>query len=176
MPADFGSVKLHTAQCGALSDLGDTQEPPQRALRKASLLIAVLTTVSRIAGLIRDEVIASVFGASGTADAFFIAFRIPNFFRRLFGEGAFAAGFVPVLIAFRGKGTRAQVRDLIAHIAGALGASLLLLTLLGVAGAHWLALLFAPGFAGDPVRAQLTGRLLALMFPYVMFISLIQTE
>ena len=139
---------------------------------RSTSLISALTMLSRIGGLIRDMAIAYVFGASGVADAFFIAFKIPNFFRRLFAEGAFSAGFVPVLATFKENATHRDVRDLVAHIAGALGAVLLAVTLLGIAGSHWLALLFAPGFAHDPLRLRLTAELLALTFPYLLFISL----
>ncbi len=128
--------------------------------------------ISRVAGLIRDMVIATVFGASPAADAFFIAFRIPNFFRRLFAEGAFSAAFVPVLTTARSNSSHAEVRQLVARVAGTLAAVLLLFTAVAIIGAPWLALAFAPGFADDPVRLGLTTDLLRLTFPYLLLISM----
>ena len=91
--------------------------------------VGSMTVVSRVLGMIRDIVIARTFGAGSGADAFFVAFRIPNFLRRLFAEGAFAQAFVPVLSELRATRDLTAVRDLIAHTAGLLGAVLLLVTL-----------------------------------------------
>ena len=93
------------------------------------------TFVSRVLGLVRDVVIASVFGAGASADAFFVAFRIPNFFRRLFGEGAFSQAFVPVLSEYRAARGEAEVRDLASHVAGTLGVVLLAVTVVGILAA-----------------------------------------
>ena len=128
--------------------------------------------ISRVAGLARDMVIAAVFGASPAADAFFIAFKIPNLFRRLFVEGAFSAAFVPVLTAARMRSSHADVRTLVARVAGTLAALLLLFTAVAIIGAPWLALAFAPGFYHDPVRLELTTSLLRLTFPYLLLISM----
>ncbi len=85
--------------------------------------------LSRVLGLARDVVLANLIGANGNADAFFVAFKIPNFLRRLFAEGAFAQAFVPVLADTREKGGLVAVRELIDRVAGVLGGTLLLLTL-----------------------------------------------
>ena len=130
------------------------------------------TLVSRVLGLVRDVVIASVFGAGASADAFFVAFRIPNFFRRLFGEGAFSQAFVPVLSEYRASGNEAAVRDLASHVAGTLAAILLVVTTVGILAAPALVYVFAPGFSAEPGRAELTGYMLRLTFPYLLFISL----
>ena len=130
------------------------------------------TFVSRVLGLVRDVVIASVFGAGASADAFFVAFRIPNFFRRLFGEGAFSQAFVPVLSEYRAARGEAEVRDLASHVAGTLGVVLLAVTVVGILAAPALVYVFAPGFAATPGQAELTGSLLRLTFPYLLFISL----
>jgi putative peptidoglycan lipid II flippase len=132
----------------------------------------MLTLASRIAGLVRDMVIAAAFGASAAADAFFVAFRVPNFFRRLFAEGAFAAAFVPVLAAYRTQRTREDVARLIAGVAGVLGGTLALLCGLAMLGADGVAVALAPGFTADPERLALTRTLLWLTFPYVVFVSL----
>ena len=153
------------------------RSPEARARRGGGLLraggtVASMTLVSRVLGLARDVVVAAVFGARPEADAFFVAFKIPNFFRRLFAEGAFSQGFVPVLSEYRARQGDAEVRRLVAHVAGALALVLLALTLLGIAGASGVLAVFAPGFeAGDPRRA-LAVELLQLTFPYLPLISL----
>ena len=130
------------------------------------------TLVSRVLGLVRDVVIASVFGAGTSADAFFVAFRIPNFFRRLFGEGAFSHAFVPVLSEYRVSRSEDEVRDLVGHVAGTLGAVLLVVTAAGILTAPVLVYVFASGFASDPGQVALAGSLLRITFPYLLFISL----
>lgn len=130
------------------------------------------TLVSRVLGLVRDVVIASAFGAGASADTFFVAFRIPNFFRRLFGEGAFSHAFVPVLGEYRASRSEDEVRDLVGHVAGTLGAVLLAVTAAGVLAAPFLIYAFASGFAGGTDQAALAGSLLRLTFPYLLFISL----
>ena len=130
------------------------------------------TLVSRVLGLVRDVVIASVFGAGTSTDTFFVAFRIPNFFRRLFGEGAFSHAFVPVLGEYRARRSEDEVRDLVGHVAGSLGAVLLTVTAAGILAAPILVYVFASGFAGEPGQAALTASLLRLTFPYLLFISL----
>ncbi len=135
-------------------------------------MVSTLTLASRIAGLVRDIVIATAFGASAAADAFFVAFRVPNFFRRLFAEGAFAAAFVPVLAAYRTQRTREDVAALVAGVAGMLGGGLVLLCGLAMFGAGGVAIALAPGFSADPERLDLTRTLLWLTVPYVVFVSL----
>lgn len=129
--------------------------------------------MSRVLGLIRDVVLAHVFGAGGGADAFFVAFKIPNFLRRLFAEGAFAQAFVPVLAEYREDGGIEAMRQLIARISAWLGMWLILITLFTVAFAPYVALVFAPGywFSGDFEKLALTGELLRIVFPYLLLIS-----
>ena len=123
-------------------------------------------------GLLRDVVLANLIGANGNADAFFVAFKIPNFLRRLFAEGAFAQAFVPVLADTREKGGQAAVRELVDRVAGVLGGVLLLLTLITVMASPIVATIFAPGFLRDPAKLALTGDLIKLTFPYLLLISL----
>jgi putative peptidoglycan lipid II flippase len=130
------------------------------------------TLVSRVLGLARDVVIGVVFGPSGATDAFFVAFKIPNFMRRLFAEGAFAQAFVPVLSEYRSQRPTPDVRRLISHVSGSLGLTLVILTVLGIAGAPYLLTVFAPGFVGDPQRSMLAVDMLRLTFPYLLLISL----
>jgi putative peptidoglycan lipid II flippase len=121
---------------------------------------------------LRDVVMANLIGANGNADAFFVAFKIPNFLRRLFAEGAFAQAFVPVLADTREKGGFAAVRELVDRVAGVLGGTLLLLTVLAIMASPVVATIFAPGFLRDPAKLALTGDLIKLTFPYLLLISL----
>ena len=117
----------------------------RRSLLHSSAVVSVGTLLSRSLGLVRDVVLAALVGASSNADAFFVAFKIPNFLRRLFAEGAFAQAFVPVLSETREQGGREAVKALIDRVAGVLGGSLLLLTTLAIVAAPVVALVFAPG-------------------------------
>lgn len=131
-----------------------------------------MTMISRVLGLVRDAVLARVIGTDGLADAFFVAFKIPNFLRRLFAEGAFSQAFVPVLAEYREKGGPAAVRELSDRVVGALGSVLIILTVLAVVGAPVLTAVFAPGFWNDPARFQATSDMVRITFPYLLFISL----
>ncbi len=130
------------------------------------------TLLSRVLGFIRDLVVANLFGANAGTDAFFVAFKIPNFMRRLFAEGAFALAFVPVLSEYKERGTRAALKQFIDRVAGTLGGVLLLVTLIGVVGAPVLVMVFAPGFIGSDGKLDLAAEMLRLTFPYLMLISL----
>ncbi len=131
-----------------------------------------MTLLSRLLGLARDIVIARFFSASDAADAFFVAFKIPNFLRRLFAEGAFSLAFVPVLTEYRNNYTAAQTRDLIDRVAGTLGAILLLLSLFGVVASPLLISIFAAGFIDQPEKFDLTADMLRITFPYILLISM----
>jgi putative peptidoglycan lipid II flippase len=111
-------------------------------------------------------------GAAPNADAFFVAFKIPNFLRRLFAEGAFAQAFVPVLTETREQGSHDAVKALVNRVAGVLGGSLFVLTALAMVMAPWVALIFAPGFSRDVAKLALTADLIVWTFPYLLFISL----
>lgn len=141
-------------------------------LLKSTAVVGSMTLVSRISGLVRDVVVARMFGASGATDAFFIAFRIPNLLRRLFAEGAFAQAFVPVLSEYRSQREHAEVRHLVSCVCGTLGLVLLLITVLGILAAPLLVMVFAPGYLDDPERLNLTTEMLRFTFPYILFISL----
>lgn len=131
-----------------------------------------MTMVSRVLGLIRDIVMARVIGADGLADAFFVAFKIPNFLRRLFAEGAFAQAFVPVLAEYRERGGVEAVKALVDRVAGALGSVLILLTVIVVVASPAVAALFAPGFVGDSLRFDAASQMIRITFPYLLFISM----
>nr|WP_081849666.1 murein biosynthesis integral membrane protein MurJ [Marinobacterium lacunae] len=149
------------------------QESRSVGLLRSSSIVGLMTMLSRVLGLVRDVVIAGYFGASGSADAFFVAFKIPNFLRRLFAEGAFSQAFVPVLSEYRSQRDLAAVQQLVHRVAGTLGSVLILVTLLCVLGAPLLAAMFAPGFyiAGGE-KFELAAQMLRITFPYLMLISL----
>lgn len=154
-----------TAQSGEASGQG-------RGLLRSSAVVSVMTFISRIMGLVRDVCFAVFLGAAASADAFFVAFKIPNFFRRLFAEGAFSQAFVPVLSEYQTKDGLDGVRYLSDRIAAALGSVLLVFTLLAVMGAPFVAMVFAPGWYGDEAKYELTASLIRITFPYLFFISL----
>jgi len=131
-----------------------------------------MTLISRILGFIRDMVIANYFGAGQGADAFFVAFRIPNFLRRMFAEGSFSQAFVPVLSEHRALYDHATVRTLVGQVAGSLGLVVTFVTIIGVWAAPLLVFLFAPGFSREPERYALTVEMLRITFPYLAVISL----
>ncbi|KFF50296.1 membrane protein [Gammaproteobacteria bacterium MFB021] len=141
-------------------------------LLRSGMVVSVMTLLSRVLGLVRDVVIATLLGAGSGADAFFVAFKIPNFMRRLFAEGAFNQAFVPVLSEYATQRTRAEVRELLDAVSGSLSVVLALITALAIAAAPWLVWLFAPGFKADPGKLALTAEMLRLTFPYLLLISL----
>jgi putative peptidoglycan lipid II flippase len=149
-----------------------SREPKVAGLLRSSAVVGAMTMLSRVLGLARDVILAAVIGASANADAFFIAFKIPNFLRRLFAEGAFSQAFVPVLAEQREAGGKTAVRDFVDHMAGALSAALLALTTLTLVAAPLVAAVFAPGFIDEPAKFTLTAELIRITFPYLMLISL----
>jgi putative peptidoglycan lipid II flippase len=152
------------------SELPETSKP--RSLLRSSLLTGSMTMSSRVLGLIRDIVLASVLGSGGAMDAFAVAQKIPNFFRRLFAEGAFSQAFIPVLSEYRQKGSRDAVKLLVDNVAGCLGSVLFLVTLVGVVGASGVAFIFGYGYADEPAKFSLLTDLVRITFPYLMLISL----
>ena len=141
-------------------------------LLKALATVSSMTMVSRILGLIRDVIIARVFGAGLATDAFFVAFRIPNLLRRLFAEGAFSQAFVPVLAEYRSARGDDETRALVDRVATLLATILVVISILGVAAAPLIIYLSAPGFTADSDKFDLTVAMLRLTFPYILFISL----
>lgn len=142
------------------------------SLLRSTAVIGSMTMISRVLGFVRDMLMARVFGASPATDAFFVVFKIPNFLRRLFAEGAFAQAFVPVLSEYREKNTRAELKDFIDHMFGTLAAVLIVVVGLGISAAPLVISLFAPGFSDDPAQRLLAAHMLWITFPYLFFISL----
>ena len=154
----------------------DPSNPSQKksvGLLRSSLVVSSMTMMSRFLGLARDIIFARFIGAGGDADAFFVAFKIPNFLRRLFAEGAFSQAFVPVLSEFRAKRDRQGVTDLVNKISGCLGVTLLSLSVLVVVASPLVTSLFGMGFLINyPEKFQLTSDLLKITFPYLFLISM----
>ena len=143
------------------------------SLFKSASTVSALTLVSRITGLVRELLIASTFGASAMTDAFNVAFRIPNLFRRLFAEGAFSQAFVPVLAASRAQHGEVETKLLIDRVATLLTWALLLTCVAGVAGAPVLVWLMASGLKQEPRGFEAAVFLTRWMFPYIGFMSLV---
>ena len=141
-------------------------------LFRSTMVVSSMTMLSRILGLVRDIVLLGVFGAGGLMDAFLVAFKIPNFLRRLFAEGAFSQAFVPVLSEYKEKYSLQQVQILVSRTSGALLLVLSMLTVVVILIAPWVVTLFAPGFADQPDKFAITAELLRLTFPYLLFISM----
>ncbi len=132
-----------------------------------------MTLISRVLGFIRDVVVARTFGAGEATDAFFVAFKLPNLFRRLFGEGALATAFVPVFTKYRQRYGSSELCGLFASVTGVLMVVVGAITVLGVAMAPVLVWIIAPGFGDDPERQELAVELIRITFPYLFCISLV---
>ena len=143
------------------------------SLFKSASTVSALTLVSRITGLVRELLIAATFGASAMTDAFNVAFRIPNLFRRLFAEGAFSQAFVPVLAASKTQNGDAQTKLLIDRVATLLSWALLLTCIVGVAAAPFLVYAMASGLKQDPHGFEAAVFMTRWMFPYIGFMSLV---
>ena len=130
------------------------------------------TLVSRISGFIRDVVMAAVLGAGPMADAFFVAFRLPNHFRAIFAEGAFAAAFVPAYARVLQQAGIDPAKLFADRIAAALIAINLVLLSLALLFTPWVVSILAPGFVNDPTRFDMAVALTRITFPYLALVSL----
>ena len=143
------------------------------SLIKSASTVSLLTLASRITGLVRELLMASTFGASAMTDAFNVAFRIPNLFRRLFAEGAFSQAFVPVLAASKAQHGDEATKLLIDRVATLLTWILVLTCVAGVLAAPWLVWAMASGLQKDPIGYDAAVVLTRYMFPYIGFMSLV---
>lgn len=151
--------------------------PPGQRLLRSSVAVGGMTILSRALGLVRDIVYARFFGASLVMDAFFVAFKIPNIFRRFFAEGAFSQAFVPVFAEYDENRDRAEVKELINRVTGTLGLVLFVFTAIGVIAAPALIAVFGMGWFWSPApenanKYALAVDMLRFTFPYLFFISL----
>jgi putative peptidoglycan lipid II flippase len=143
-----------------------------RSVARAAGVVGFWTVLSRILGFVRDMTTALFLGAGPGADAFFVAFRIPNLLRRLFAEGALSAAFIPVFVETLHKHGKSEAEKL-ARVTMTFAASVLIaVTVAGILASPWIVRLIAPGFAGEAVKFDLTVSLNEIMFPYILFISL----
>lgn len=145
-------------------------------LSRAIAVVGGYTMLSRVTGLVRDILIARFLGAGMIADAFFVAFKLPNFFRRLFAEGAFNAAFVPMFSRLLEKEGREAARDFAAEIMSVLVAVLLVFCGLMQVFMPVAMFILAPGFSDEPAKFDLTVELTRLTFPYLLFISLVSLQ
>jgi len=157
----------------------ETGQPPARppgqrggGLLRSTSIFSAMTLLSRIAGFVRDMLQAKMFGSSPAMDAFVIAYRIPNYLRRIFAEGSVQMAFVPVLNELRERGDQAAVKEFIDRMAGALFAVVFVVCGLGMLAAPLIAGLFAPGSIDEPEKFGLIVDMLRITFPYLLFISM----
>ncbi len=144
-----------------------------RQIARAAGLVSVFTFISRIAGLLRDAVVGYYFGTGLAADAFFVAFRVPNLLRRFVAEGAMSVAFIPVFTDYLTNRSRAEAVEAASALATFMAAGLSVLTAIGIIFAPFWTSLFAPGFVGEPGKFELTVTLTRLVFPYIFLISLV---
>ncbi len=143
------------------------------SLFKSASLVSAWTLASRITGLVRQLIIAAMFGAGPMTDAFMVAFRIPNFLRRLFAEGAFAQAFVPVLAASKERDGEEATRVLIDQVASVLLWALIITCVIGIAAAPLLVWAMASGLQQTPRAFEVSVLMTRFMFPYIAFMSLV---
>ncbi|MFT5486122.1 MAG: putative peptidoglycan lipid II flippase [Paracoccaceae bacterium] len=143
------------------------------ALLRSIATVGGYTMISRLLGFARDILIAATLGAGPVADAFFVAFKLPNFFRRLFAEGAFNAAFVPLFTRQLSEGGREAARGFTEEVLSVFVVTLLFFVTALQVAMPWVMYGFAPGFADDPYRFGLAIQLAQVTFPYLLFISLV---
>ncbi|MEJ2723228.1 MAG: lipid II flippase MurJ, partial [Deltaproteobacteria bacterium] len=144
-----------------------------QSVSRAAGTVGFYTFLSRILGLVRDIVVARYFGAGMAADAFFVAFRIPNLLRRLFAEGSLTIAFIPVFTEYLAKRSKADAFELARAVMTLLSAALAVVTILGVVLAPWIVRIQAFGFGGSGAKYDLTVLLTRITFPYILLISLV---
>ena len=143
------------------------------SLVKSSATIGFFTLLSRLTGFLRDVLMANLIGASWLSDAFFVAFKLPNFFRRLFAEGAFNAAFIPSFAAVLTAEGRASALKFASEVMSVLLVVLLALNAVFIIFMPWITPVFAPGFTDTQEKFDLTVTLSQITFPYILFISLV---
>ena len=140
---------------------------------RSAAVISAMTLLSRVTGLVRDILIARVFGVNGDTDAYYVAFRLPNLLRRLFAEGAFQQAFVPMLADAKNTKSPEETKTFIDRVASLLAFVVLLVSILGVFGAPILVWVIASGLADEPETFDIAVQLTRYMFPYIFFMSMV---
>ena len=146
-----------------------------KQILRSTTIIGKLTLLSRLLGYLRDMLIARLFGASIATDAFFIAFKIPNLFRRFFAEGAFSNAFIPVLTEYKETHDRKSLSEFLNAQFGALSTVLGMVVAIGIIMSPFVIMVFAPGFERESDRYLLSVELLKITFPYLAFYFLDST-
>lgn len=146
------------------------------ALLRATATVGSYTMASRVLGFVRDMATAAFLGAGPIADAFFVAFKFPNFFRRLFAEGAFAAAFVPMFAGSVAQHGKQAAKEFAESAMAVLLAVLLALVVAAEFAMPWVVAVIAPGFADEPQRYALAVDFTRITFPYLLFISLVALQ
>ncbi|MEY4705572.1 MAG: Virulence factor MviN-like protein [Nitrospirota bacterium] len=160
-----------------MSDPTTTGAPPtvqneNHSVVKAAGVIGIATFSSRILGFIRDMVLARLFGATPAADAFFVAYRVPNLLRELFAEGSMSSAFIPVFTEYQTRKSKRDAWELASAVFTTLLTIVTGVTILGIVAAPGIVWFLAPGFHDDPAKLGMTALLTQIMFPYLFFISL----
>ncbi|MFH1084026.1 MAG: murein biosynthesis integral membrane protein MurJ [Pseudomonadota bacterium] len=147
--------------------------PEKRNIGRAAGIVSFFTFLSRMLGLARDMVLAALFGSGMVADAFFVAFRIPNLLRRLFAEGSLTIAFIPVFTEYLTLKTKQDAFDLARIVLTVLSIILAVVTLLGILFSPWIVRIQAFGFGSSGIKYDLTVLLTRITFPYIFFISIV---
>ncbi len=141
-------------------------------LIKAMATVAGMTALSRVAGFARDIMTAAILGAGPVADAFFVALKLPNFFRRVTAEGAFSVSFVPLYSETLEKEGREEAALFMNRAFAVMAAILSLFTIAAILVMPWIVQVIAPGFGGESLRYDLAVELSRITFPYLLMMSL----
>ena len=142
------------------------------SLLRSSAIFSAMTLLSRVAGFARDALQSRIFGTSAAVDAFVIAYRIPNYLRRIFAEGSMQMAFVPVLNELRERKDQAALKEFVDHMAGALFSVVFVVAGIGMLAAPLLAAVFAPGAVHEGDKLELIAQMLRITFPYLLCISM----
>lgn len=163
---------LGEEKTGETGGQGAAKPPVKAGLLRSTSVFSAMTLLSRIAGFARDALQSRLFGSSVAMDAFVIAYRIPNYLRRIFAEGSMQMAFVPVLNELRERGDQAALKAFVDRMAGALFSVVFVVSGIGMLAAPVIASLFAPGAVDEPEKFGLIVDMLRITFPYLLFISM----
>ncbi len=144
----------------------------EKKIAGAAGIVAFGTLISRVLGFIRDMILANLFGATIAADAFYVAFRIPNMLRELFAEGSMSAAFIPVFTEYLTKKSRSEAKELASAAFTTLLLFVCIVVTFGILFSPTLIRSIAPGFIQDTYKFSLTVSMTRIMFPFLLFISL----
>ena len=157
----------------SLIDQDQKKGHSRKGLLKSAGVISGATMLSRILGYIRDMILAHIFGAEMVADAFFVAFKIPNLLRRLLGEGSLSASFIPVFTEYLAKKEEKEAWELASNILCLVVTTTILLSIIAILFAPGIIFILAPGFYPDKAKFGLTVLLTRILFPYIILISIV---